>query len=150
MTKSVYGRLNQVGNVALDGLQVNCRNDYAVIALSSLNNKLDLKHTDAMLLTTVGTVENTDMKMSLAPDAIQKNDGLPPYLQMDDFGKAPIICEVIEADVEIETERKNMVVWAVNSEGIFVGNVPTKYEDGKLKFTLGPKYPSIYYLIQAE
>ncbi len=25
-----------------------------------------------------------------------------------------------------------------------------KYEDGKLKFKLGEKYPSIYYLIQAE
>lgn len=149
-TKSVYGRLSENGTVAVDGLKVTCRNEYAVLALSSLNNDMDLSETDSMLLTTVGRVENTDMKMSVAPEKIQPNDGLPPYMQMDDFGKPPILCEVIEADVEIKTSRSNMVVWAVNSEGVFVGNVPTRYEDGTLKFTLGPKYPSIYYLIQAE
>ena len=98
----------------------------------------------------MGVVENTDMKMSMAPAKVQPNDGLPPYLQMDDFGKAPILCEVIEAEVAIRTSHSNMVVWAINAEGIFVGNVPTKYEDGFLKFTLGQKSPSIYYLIQAE
>ncbi|MBP3304693.1 MAG: hypothetical protein J6L24_01860 [Oscillospiraceae bacterium] len=149
-TKSVYGRLSENGTVAVDGLQVTCRNEYAVLALSSLDNDMDLCETDSMLLTAVGRVENTDMKMSVAPEKVQPNDGLPPYMQMDDFGKPPILCEVIEADVEIKTSRSNMVVWAVNSEGVFVGNVPTKYEDGTLKFTLGPKYPSIYYLIQAE
>ena len=71
-------------------------------------------------------------------------------LCIDRKGKAPIICEVIEADIALKTEVKNLVVWAVNAEGIFVGNVPAKYEDGCLKFTLGKKSPSIYYLIQAE
>jgi len=164
MTKSVYGRLGENGTIELDGLKVTCKNDYAVIALSSLDNSKPLSETDSMLLTTVGRVENTDTKMSIAPDSVQganaatpfdsvannRSSGIPPYLQMDDFGKPPIICEVIEAEVEIKTSRSNMVVWAVNAEGIFIGNVPTKYEDGVLKFTLGPKHPSIYYLIQAE
>ena len=92
----------------------------------------------------------SDMKMSEAPNSVQPRDGMPPYMQMDDFGKPPILCEVIEAELELETTRKNMVVWAVNAEGVFVGNVPTRYEDGKLKVTLGEKFPSIYYLIQAE
>ena len=150
MTKSVYGRLGRIGNVVLNGMRINCKNDYATIALSSLNNALPIDQTDSMLLTTVGVVENTDMKMSMAPANVQKWDGFAPFLQMDDFGKAPIVCEVIEAEVSIRTNRTNMVVWAVNAEGIFVGNVPTKYEDGYLKFTLGKKSPSIYYLIQAE
>ncbi len=149
-SKAVYGKLNQNGEIALSGMKVTCNNDYAVIALSSLNNDLDLSKTDSILLTAVGKVENTDMKQSLAPDQVQKNDGLPPYMQLDDFGKAPIICEVIEAEIEIETNRSNMIVWAVNAEGVFVGTVPTTYENGKLKFTLGEKSPSIYYLIQAE
>lgn len=150
MTKSVYGRLNQNGTVELDGMKVTCRNDYAVIALSSLNNDLDLAHTDSMLLTAVGKVENTDMKMSKAPEEWQPNDGKPPYLQMDDFGKPPILCEVIEADIAIKTDRKNLVIWAVNAEGVFVGNVPVTYKDGFAHFTLGGVSPSIYYLIQAE
>ena len=150
MTKSVYGRLSSLGTVELEGFRVRCKNDYAVLALSSLNNDLPLDHTDSMLLSCVGTVENTDMKMSMAPEAVQKHDGYGPWLQMDDLGKAPILCEVIEAEVAIRTSHSNMVVWAVNAEGIFVGNVPAKYEDGFLKFTLGQKSPSIYYLIQAE
>lgn len=150
MTKSVYGRLGRIGKVELNGFTVDCRNDYAVIALSSLNNSLDIAHTDSMLLTAVGTVENTDMRMSQAPARVQKHDGLPPYMQMDDFGKAPILCEVIEAQISIRTDRKNLVVWAVNAEGIFVGNVPVTYENGFAQFTLGKKHPSIYYLIQAE
>ena len=149
-TKSVYGRLGRVGQVELEGFTVNCQNDYAVIALSSLDNGKDIADSDSLLLTCVGTVENTDMKMSMAPAKVQKTDGLPPYLQMDDFGKAPIICEVIEAEIALKTTVSNLVVWAVNAEGIFVGNVPVKYEDGWAKFTLGKKYPSIYYLIQAE
>ena len=149
-TKSVYGRLGRLGKVELDGFTVNCQNDYATIALSSLNNALSIDETDSMLLTTVGTAENTDMKLSMAPAKEQKWDGYAPFLQMDDFGKAPILCEVIEAEIAIRTNRTNMVVWAVNAEGIFVGNVPAKYEDGYLKFTLGKKSPSIYYLIQAE
>ncbi len=150
MTKSVYGRLGQNGEIELDGMKVNCSNDYAVIALSSLNNDLDIEHTDAMLLTTVGTVQNTDMKMSLAPDEVQPNDGLPPYMQMDDFGKPPIICEVIEADIAIKTDRRNLVCWAVNAEGFFIGKVDIEYEDGYAKLKLGQKHPSIYYFIQAE
>ena len=150
MTKSVYGRLAQVGTVTLDGLTVRCKNDYAVLALSSLDNDLPLDQTDSMLLTCVGEVENTDMKFSMAPESVQKHDGHAPWLQMEDLGKAPILCQVIEAEVAIRTCHKNMVVWAVNAEGIFVGNVPTRYEDGFLKFTLGQKNPSIYYLLQAE
>ena len=149
-TKSVYGRLGRLGSIELDGFTVNCKNDYATVTISSLENDKAIGSANSLLLTTVGVVENTDMKMSMAPAKVQVNDGLPPYLQMDDFGKAPIICEVIEADIALKTEVKNLVVWAVNAEGIFVGNVPVKYEDGWAKFTLGKKSPSIYYLIQAE
>ena len=138
------------GNISIDGFEVDCKNDYAVVALSSLNNDLDIEHTDSMLMTTVGTAQNTDMKMSLAPAEVQPDDGLPPYLQMDDFGRPPIICEVIEATVKIKTVRRNLVVWAVNAEGIFVGTIPVRYEDGYAVIEIGQKFPSIYYFIQAE
>ena len=150
MTKAAYGMLGNNDPICLKGLNITCKNEYAVIALSSLNNKLDISHSDSLLLTTVGQAENTDMKWSKAPDAVQKNDGYAPYMQLEDFGKPPIICEVIEADIELTTPHSNMVVWAVGAEGLLLGNVPSVYENGKLKFTLGNKYPSIYYLIQAE
>ena len=150
MTKAAYGMLGKNDPIDLNGLKITCKNDYAVIALSSLNNDLDINHSDSLLLTTVGQAENTDMKWSMAPESVQRNDGRAPYMQLDDMGKPPIIAEVIEADIELETTQSNLVVWGISAEGLFLGNVPTTYEDGKLKFTLGDKYASIYYLIQAE
>ena len=131
-------------------MTVDCRNQYATIAVSSLNNDLDIGKTDSMLLTAVGVVENTDMKMSLAPESVQKYNGYAPYMQMDDFGKAPIICEVIEADISIQTDRTDLYVDAINAEGYSVGRVPVTFEDGYMRFTIGKTNPSIYYLIQAE
>jgi len=152
MTKAVYGNMYSNGTIELNGMRVTCKNAFAVLALSSLNNDLDLEHTDSMLLTTVGDVNNTGYKASVAPEYRQQygKTNLPPLMQTEDLGHAPIICEVIEAEIAIKTQRKNMVVWAVNAEGFFVGNVPVTYEDGYMKFTVGPKYPSVYYFIQAE
>ncbi len=150
MTKCVYGRLDKIGKIELDGMEITSNNDYAVIAASSLNNDLDIEHTDSILITTVGYAENTDMKMSVAREQ-SGDENLPPFMQMDDFGRPPIVCEVIEADIRIRNPRKNLVIWAVNSEGVFLGNVPIKYEDdGWFNFKLGEKCPTAYYLIQAE
>ena len=150
MTKAAYGMLGKNEPIELNGLRIACQSEYAVIAMSSLNNDLDIGHSDSILLTTVGQAENTGMKWVKAPDAVQRNDGFAPYMQLEDMGHPPIIAEVIEADIELTTDRSNMVVWAISAEGLLMGNVPTVYEDGKLKFTLGKKYASIYYLIQAE
>lgn len=151
-TKAVYGELGKNGTIELNGMSVTCSNPFAVVALSSLNNDLDLEHTDSMLLTTVGDVNNTDYKANLAPEKWQKygKTKLPPMMQTEDLGKAPIICEVIEAEIAIKTNRTNMVVWAVSAEGFFIGNVQVKYEDGYMKFNLGKKFNSVYYFIQAE
>ena len=43
-----------------------------------------------------------------------------------------------------------VLVAAGKAESAFVGNIPVTYEDGCMKFKLGEKFLSIYYLIQAE
>jgi len=93
---------------------------------------------------------NTGMKRSLAPDHVQPLDGKPPHMQIEDFGRPPILCEVIEAEIAIKTTRRNLSCWAVNAEGFYIGKVPVSYEDGFAKIAIGKQYPSIYYLIQAE
>ena len=155
MTKCVYGRLGLLEEpVQLDGITVSCRNDYAVIALSSLNNALEIARSDSMLLTAVASVENSGQKMSPAPQEWQTDPALPPYMQMDDPGHAPILCEVVEADIRIRTAYRSLLVWSVNAEGLYAGTVPVTWEekeDGLYAcFTIGPKRPSIYYLIEAE
>ncbi len=134
-TKVAYGFLSKNGEVAVKGMSVTAESDFAVVALSSLTDEA-IECSDNLLLTTVGRAQNTDARFV--------GD------QMYELGHAPIVIEVIEAEISIKTNRRDQLVWAVNAEGYFIGKVPCRYEDGCLKFTVGKVMPSAYYLIQAE
>jgi len=146
-TKVVYGMLNraQVGTtfkkipagIELDGLGVTCKTDFGVIALSSLTDE-PLDKTDNILLSAIGRARNTD--------AIFDGE------KMLDAGRAPIMAEVIDAQIALKTEHgDHMKVWGVNAEGFYAGLIPTTYEDGYLKFRIGDEQnPACYYLIVKE
>ena len=116
-------------------MEVASETDFAVVALSSLTDA-PIESSDNMLLTTVGRARNTDARFEGE--------------QMYDYGKPPITVEVIETEISIRTQRKDLICWAVNAEGYFTGKVPARYEDGCFKIFLGKTMPSMYYLIQAE
>ena len=67
-------------------------------------------------------------------------------------GQPPILAEVIQAEIHMETEHgEKMKVWGVNAEGFYSGAVPTTYENGVLSFTVGDEEnPACYYLIVKE
>lgn len=134
-TKCAYGRLAENEEVNVQGMKVRCETDFAVIAASSLTDA-PLKSTDNVLLTAVGRAENTNMVM----------DGD----KLKDHGTAPVVVEVIKAEITLDFDNENMKVWAVNAEGLYTGTVDSQYENGKLTFTIGETMPSMYYLIQAE
>ena len=147
-TKIVYGNLGKgsggashkkatnVG-IQLDGMNVTCYTDFAVVALSSLSDD-PIEKTDNMLLTAIGRARNTDPVF----------DGE----KMLDVGKAPIMAEVIQADIRIRTDiGDKLKVWGVNAEGFYAGKLPTTYEDGVLSFRIGNENnPACYYLIVKE
>ena len=134
-TKCAYGFLQKNGKIELSGLTIDCKTDFAVIAMSSLTDKR-IEESDNILLTTVGRAVNTGAKFNGE--------------QMLDYGQPPILIEVIEVDISLKTEYSTLKVWAVNAEGFYAGAIPATYENGTLKFTLGKEFPSMYYLIQAE
>ena len=70
--------------------------------------------------------------------------------KLEKYGQAPTLIEVIEAEITMDFDNPNMKVWAVNAEGLFTGTVASRWENGKLTFTIGRTMPSMYYLIQAE
>ncbi len=135
MTKVAYGFLGKNGAVAVKGMTVKAETDFGVVALSSLTDEPISKSTN-MLLSTIGRAKNTNSRF-------EGN-------QMYEWGEAPITVEVIEAELTIETERTDLICWAVNAEGMFTGKAPARFEDGKMIITLGKTIPSPYYLIQAE
>ena len=146
-TKIVYGMLGRFQgedtrrreplglDLKLNGMTVDCFTDFGVVALSSLTDD-SIETSEHMLLTTIGRARNTD----------QVYDGD----KMIDYGKAPIMSEVINATITLKTQRTDLKVWGVNPEGFYVGQVPAKFEDGNMTFTLGEKFPASYYLIVAE
>lgn len=146
-TKIVYGMLGRFQGedtrrrellgmeLKLDGMTVDCLTDFGVVALSSLTD--DPISTSAhMLLTTIGRARNTGAQF----------DGE----KMIDVGHAPIVSEVIQADIAIKTNQPDLRVWGINAEGYYVGKLPTTYEDGWLKFHVGANFPASHYLIMAE
>ena len=147
-TKIFYGFMGLAGNnasnkvkvatgIAMNGFSLDCRTDFAVVALSSLTDA-PIRSSDNILLTTIGRARNTDPVF----------DGE----KLLEVGKAPILAEVIQADIHLETEHgQKMKVWGVNAEGFYSGAVPTTYENGILSFTVGDEEnPACYYLIVKE
>jgi hypothetical protein len=69
-----------------------------------------------------------------------------------DLGRAPIVAEVIDADIKIRVKGgERLKVWGINAEGFYAGKMATTYEDGILSFSVGNKdNPACYYLIVRE
>ena len=142
-TKAVYGFLGAKAIttkripkiIDLDGVTIDAYTDFGTIAISSLTDD-PICHSDNLLLTAVGRARNTDMQF----------DGE----KLVDYGRPPVLIEVIDAEICIKTDRPNLFVWGINSDGYYVGRLDSTYEDGELKFHIGPHFPAQYYLIMAE
>ena len=141
-TKAVYGFLgNAVANrtvgasITLSGMTVASNTDFATIALSSLTDE-PIEKADCLLLSTIGRSRSRGAQF----------DGE----KLIDFGTGPIEVEVIDAEIAIKTEREGMRIWSVNSDGYYIGQLEKRYEDGWLKFHVGPHFPGMYYLIMQE
>ena len=141
-TKILYGKLATTKQgvtpkpgTEVSGMKVESYTDFAVVALSSLNDT-PIRESDNMLLSCVGRTRNTDAQF----------DGE----KLIDFGHGPVLSEATHATITIETDRTDLRVWGVNAEGTYVGVVPATFKDGKMTFTVGEKFPCLYYLINAE
>jgi len=147
-TKVFYGMLGKGGAAAstkvrkpveihANGMTIDSYTDFGVIALSSLTND-PIEKSDNMLLSAIGRARNTGAQF----------DGD----KMIDVGHAPILAEVINADIKLKTDIGDKLrVWGVNAEGFYAGRVPTTYEDGILSFEIGDELnPACYYLIVKE
>ena len=95
--------------IELNDMVVDCYTDFATIALSSLNDD-PITESEHMLLSTIGRARNAGAQF----------DGE----KMIDVGHAPIMSEVITADISIRTPHDTMTVWAINSDGYYVGTCP--------------------------
>ncbi|MBQ7567040.1 MAG: hypothetical protein IJT18_07960 [Oscillospiraceae bacterium] len=141
-TKAVYGKLASARFAAIDesdlfvdGMTVESKTDFGVVALSSLTDE-PIEKSGNLLLSAIGRARNSGAQF----------DGD----EMLDYGHAPILSEVIQAKLSIRTDRTDLKVWGVNPEGYYVGRKEAKFEDGWMTFEVGDTLPASYYLIVAE
>ena len=141
-TKAAYGFLGDSGEVSLDGLTIRAESPFAVIAISSLTDE-SVVTSSQLLLTAVGRADNSGAQYNA------------DHTEQLDSGHGPVLIEVIQAAIELETTQPSLNVWAVSPEGLYSGTVPTEYRDGKLRFVIGRPQashggdidPTMYYLI---
>ena len=148
-TKAFYGMIGKGYNCGstgrykrprqtMNGLEIASATDFGVVAVSSLTDD-PIETSDNILMSAIGRACNTD----------QVFDGE----KMLNVGKAPILAEVIDAEVRLKTVHgQKMKVWGVNAEGFYAGQLPTTYdEEGYLNFRIGDENnPACYYLIVKE
>ena len=128
------------GPVKMNGLELEVKTDYAVIALSSLTDYL-LDRSGSILLTAVGRCENSQAEYNEERTCLLK------------AGTQPVLIEAIEAQVGLATNQPKLKVFVISEHGELVRRLPTEYVDGRLCFSIGPQpewYPStMYYLIRS-
>ena len=141
-TKAVYGFMGNTtwsrpesDVIQLRGMTVQCNTDFATIALSSLTDD-PIEESPAMLLSTIGRSSSRGSRF----------DGE----KLLDFGTGPTEVEIIDAVIRIKTNVPGLRIWSVNSDGYYIGMLDKTYEDGWIKFHVGPNYPGMYYLITKE
>jgi hypothetical protein len=134
-TKAIYGFVGEEDNIELNDVIFEVKTDFATVAISSLNDS-PINSSGNMLLTAVGRAENTNSKYN------------SEHTRVLDVGEGPIQVEVIEANIEITTNKKNLRVMSINPQGLITGYMPSEYKDGVFRFTIGEEFQSMYYLIQ--
>lgn len=135
-TKAVYGFWGKEGKLELNNLKINVKTDFATLAISTLTDE-PIKSSANMLLTAVGRADNTNSKYN------------EDHTQQLEVGHGPVQVEIIEATIEIETDKTDLRVMAINPQGFLTGYIPSEYEDGIFRFEIGKEYQSMYYLIQS-
>lgn len=134
-TKAIYGFVGKEDKIELNDLKADIKTDFATVAISSLTDE-PINNSSNMLLTAVGRAENTN--------SVYNDD----HTQVLDVGHGPIMVEVIQAVIEIKTNKQNLRVMSINPQGMITGYMPSSYKDGIFRFEIGKEFQSMYYLIQ--
>jgi hypothetical protein len=93
----------------------------------------DLQTAKSSLLTLVGKVENQNMGWNAAHDSVG-----------DHWGLGPTVAEGIPCDVDLQVDARR-TVYALDSRGRRKSIVPSTFAAGRLKFSVGPYYQTVWY-----
>ncbi len=111
---------------------------FAALALNAMDGKV-ISQSQRLLLTAVGNVENTDMVWNDDHTSLGRR-----------WGTAPTICESIQATVSLNTQMRSTKVYALDGTGERIAEVPANISEGKLVFTIGTPFQTLWYELVGE
>jgi hypothetical protein len=113
-------------------------NNFATFALSSLDGAA-LSESKRVLLTATGKAENIGMGWNAARNSVGK-----------EWGKGPTQIEGLAAEVQLLTDRNDLKVYALDVTGARAAVVPSTLQNGKLRFSISPRWRTVWYEIAAD
>lgn len=111
---------------------------FASMTLLAVDGK-PLPQSDKMLLTVAGNVENTGMLWNANHTSVGRN-----------WGRAPTLCEGIGAAISLKAQLGGYRLYALDGKGKRKSEVPVKFDEGVLHFSIGPEYETLWYEIVSE
>jgi len=130
------GKTTTLRGAAFD-VKSNERN-FAVLSLNATDGN-PVSASRRLLLVAAGNVENTGMGWNHDHTSVSRH-----------WGGAPTICEGIAAQVTFATHLKSAKVFALDPKGARVHEVPATLADGRLTFSIGPQFKTLWYEIAAH
>lgn len=109
-------------------------NNFAALTLTSMDGK-PLATSSKALLTVADRVDNTDMQRNAAHDSVN-----------DHWGHDPSVADGVPVTVTLDSDSPAKV-YALDSTGKQNQLVPSTYAGGKLTFSVGPQYQTLWYAI---
>jgi hypothetical protein len=109
-------------------------NDFAAVTLTTMDGA-PFESSKRILLTLVGKVENQRMVWNSQRTSVGSN-----------WGHGPTVAEGIPATMALSVSGARNV-WALDGTGKRITKVPATTESGRLTFTVGPQYRTVWYEI---
>ncbi len=131
-TKSAIGYLAKAGPVALEGLRVDCRTEFAVVTATSLDGE-PIGRSRRVLLTTVARVENTAQGFT-PPLPKERSWGHMTWM-LPAQGRPPVIAEPVRARIALRMPGE-ADVFALDPAGRRKGLLPCRCENGTVLLDL--------------
>jgi len=137
-TQAAWGFLGEpVRPIRLGDVEMALRSPFAVVAVSSLTDE-PIGSSGRLLITTVARAENTGMVYDLF------------HTRKISPGHAPILIEPVCGSLSIRTSRAAMRVRGLDPQGATTVEMDCPIEEGRLRLDVGPRFRTMYYLLEAR
>jgi hypothetical protein len=112
--------------------------NFAVLTLTAVDDK-PIEQSKSLLLTAVGSVENTGMQWNAARNSVG-----------DKWGTGPTLAEGVSASVTVHTLAASATVYALDGAGRRVNKIDSRLVNGSLTFAILPADRTLWYEIETK